>query len=64
MQQVYRRTETLVVSHTSCITGANGDRWKWAIAVGDAADGARCGYIDSMAVKFPETGLSDAAITG
>ncbi|CAM9384627.1 unnamed protein product [Ectocarpus sp. 12 AP-2014] len=61
---VYRRTETLVVSHTSSITGANGDRWRWAIAVGDAADGARCGYIDRMAVKFPETELSDAVVTG
>lgn len=64
VRQVYRRTETLVVSHTSCITGANGDRRKWAIAVGDAADGARCGYIESMAVKFPETELSDSFITG
>ncbi|CAN0028775.1 unnamed protein product [Scytosiphon promiscuus] len=57
---VYRRVETLVISHTSCVTAGKGDRWKWSLAVGDAADGARCGYVESIAVSFPGTKLSDA----
>lgn len=62
-QQVYRRRETLVVSHTCCRAAGKGDRLKWAIAVGDTADGARCGYVDTMAVSFPGTKFSEALVT-
>ncbi len=62
--KLYRRVETLVVSHTSCPGGGQGgDRWKWTLAVGDAADGARCGYVESMVVSFPGTKLSRALVT-
>lgn len=53
-----------MLSHTCCPAGGKGDRLKWAIAVGDAADGARCGYIESMSVSFPGTKLSDSVVTG
>lgn len=60
--QVYRRVETLVISHTSFRPSGKNDRWKWAIVVGDAADGARCGFVESMGVSFPGTKLSEALV--
>lgn len=60
--KVHRREETLVISHTSCRAAGSGDRWKWSLAVGDAADGARCGYVESMTVSFPGTKLSQALV--
>ncbi|CAN0081010.1 unnamed protein product [Pylaiella littoralis] len=59
---VYRRVETLVISHTSFRPSGKNDRWKWAIVVGDAADGARCGFVESMGVSFPGTKLSEALV--
>eukprot|EP00904_Undaria_pinnatifida_P005229 jgi/Undpi1/1836/HiC_scaffold_12.g05223.m1 len=59
---VFRRVETLVVSHTSCRSD-KGPRWRWTIAVGDAADGARCGFVESMVVSFPGTKLAEARVT-
>ncbi|CAM9535252.1 unnamed protein product [Laminaria digitata] len=59
---VFRRVETLVVSHTSCRSNKGG-RWRWTIAVGDASDGARCGFVESMVVSFPGTKFVEARVT-
>ncbi|CAM9543974.1 unnamed protein product [Ascophyllum nodosum] len=58
---VYRRVENMVVSHTRTLL--SGGRCRWTLVVGDTADGARCGYVESMGVCFPGNSFSEARVT-
>lgn len=51
-----------MVSHTCCRSNKE-PLWRWTLAVGDAADGARCGFVESMVVSFPGTKLAEARVS-